>query len=299
MTAYSKLLRLCRQRGNLTQKAFVLELSLFSEHFIDLNPVTLSRWETGVTTPSIQKKKALLHYIYEHGNLDDEVCNAHIKDILMTMIVPLSEILEYQCDEVIGTLPSFKVDMNQYTFSSLEKCSDEKLSYVLDIELANHADHYYALELARLRGWAMHESSFFLGCELDGAHIGHIMMLKISSQLAKQVIQNKQSVFSIVTEDLLLLEKKGTYLVHTFFGMNSQIMAMLTVKAMLFIFEQRKSIENIAMHTTRKDGMKLTRLYENSIVSEGFDSKYNYKWYGMLTPVEEVLFSDTTAKMIF
>jgi len=299
MTAYSQLLRLCRERGNLTQKEFVLQLSLFSKHFKDLNPVTLSRWETGVTSPSLEKKKTLLQYILKHGDLDDDVCYNHIVDMLKSLVIPLREKLNRQCEEIVGTLPVFKVDYDQYNFISLEYYSDLKLSYIVDIELANHPDHYYKLELSRLREWSAHKSSLCLGCELDGEHVGHIMLLKVSLDLAQKVIQNEQSVFSITSDDLLSLEEDGTYLVHTIFGINTEIVAMLSVKAMLFLLEQRKKITNIAALIMRKDDKTLSMFYGSRVVAQGFDKTYGYKWYGTLTPFSEILFSNTVVKMIF
>ncbi len=64
----------------MTQKDLVLALSQYQNDFKALNTVTLSRWETGVTSPSLRKKKTILHFLAEKDAFEETVCY----DILKT-----------------------------------------------------------------------------------------------------------------------------------------------------------------------------------------------------------------------
>ena len=67
MNTIGKLLFEYRKQLNITQKNLVEELSHFSPNFKALNTVTLSRWETGTTTPSLNKKRILLDFFTLSG----------------------------------------------------------------------------------------------------------------------------------------------------------------------------------------------------------------------------------------
>lgn len=298
MKTYSELLRFCRKKGNFTQKELVEQLSHFSDNFIDLNPGTLSRWETGVTFPSLKKRKALLHYIYQQGFLEDLECMDYIKMSFQNLTHPISLKLDHNYDGLIGNFPPFKVDSKLYNFTNISQCPDNKLIYITDIERARHSSNYYSLNFSKLKEWCNFESSFCLGCELDGEHLGHILMFKVSSEIAIEVIHNQKSIFSITQDDLLSMDEKGTYIIHSFFGVNSEIMAMLSIQTYLFMLENRNSIENISTFITNRDYLKLMRLYGNRVIKKDFDIDGNYHWYGTLTPVEEILFSDMITQML-
>ena len=55
----------------------------------------------------------------------------------------------------------------------------------------------------------------------------------------------------------------------------------------------------IMIFSTRTDGVLLTKDYGIEVVANGEDEVHDFKWYGMLSPVEEILFSDTVLKLIF
>lgn len=298
MHSYSELLQICRQKANLTQKELVEQLSQFSNDFIDLNTVTLSRWERGVASPSFQRKKTLFHYLYQQGFLDDKECMHYFEESFQDLKQPLALQLDHKYDGLIGNLPSFKVSAEKYLCIPMKRYTDEKLRYTLDIEKANHSRDDYILKHSRLKEWCNFESSFCLGCELDGEHIGHTVMLKVSTETATAVIHHQKSIFSLTKDDLLSSDEKGTYIIHSLYGINAEIMAMLTIRTLLFILENRNKIENIATFITRKDNLKLMHLFGHRVIKKGSDSDGNYIWYTTLTPPEEILFSDMVIKMI-
>lgn len=45
-----------RKHHNLTQKEAVVALAAYNDAFASLNPVTLSRWENGTTSPSLKER---------------------------------------------------------------------------------------------------------------------------------------------------------------------------------------------------------------------------------------------------
>ena len=217
MKTLGELLRLCRKEGHLTQQKLVDDLSVASPLFKDLNSVTLSRWETGTTTPGLQKKKSLLRYLFTHFYFDTPKCIEYLEQSFQNLSKPLGKQLDHKYQEIIGNMAPFKVKADQYHFGFLKAFSDIRLTYIINIERANHPDHYYTLDLPTLRSWIAHESSFCLGCTLNEEHLGHIILLKLKPHIAREVIHNRRSVFTLGTDDLSPADQQGTYLIHTFF----------------------------------------------------------------------------------
>jgi len=299
MQLFGELLKICREEHGLTQKAFVERLSLFSPLFFGLNTVTLSRWETGTTFPGLKKRQALLRYICSHRYLEHKQCMKYIYQAYEKLQTPFNEILDHKFPNIIGHFAPFKIDPDRYNFTHVSDYSYEKLCYLIDLERSNHPDNYYDLDIDMLQRWCEYESTLCLGCEIDGEHVGHFLLLKISSETAESIITNRKSVFSLKREDFIPSKEVGIYLVHTFFAVNSEVMAMLCVKALLFLLEERDVIENIVSFLTRNEGVELMRMFGHRIVEEGYDASGNFQWHGTKSTIEEILFSDIVVQNLF
>lgn len=59
------------------------------------------------------------------------------------------------------------------------------------------------------------------------------------------------------------------------------------------------TIDNMMIFSTRTDGVLLTKDYGIKMLAQGKDEEYGFEWHGMLSPVEDILFSDTVLKLIF
>ncbi len=299
MPVFATLLRLCRDVEHLTQKEFSEYLSLSVPAFEKLNTVTLSRWENGISNTNRKRKKALLHYIFEHGCLNHPECLTYIKERIMSAREPLQKILDRNYLDIISAFPPFKVKPSAYRFDTIANYSDRQLNYLLELERSNHPDGYYTLDISTLKGWCGHESTFALGCELYDEHLGHIILLKVSEKSAEQIIRNQRSVFTLTPDDLISTQARGIYLIHTFFAVNAEIMAYLSLRAFSFLLDRWQYVSHIALFLTRRHGVQLMRLYGNRILAKGRDPHSGYRWYGACTPLQEILFSDLVTQLFF
>jgi hypothetical protein len=55
----------------------------------------------------------------------------------------------------------------------------------------------------------------------------------------------------------------------------------------------------VLIFSSRKDGVLLTRDYGIELIDSGIDETFGFKWHGLMSPVEDILFSDTVVKLIF
>jgi hypothetical protein len=60
-----------------------------------------------------------------------------------------------------------------------------------------------------------------------------------------------------------------------------------------------KTTDNVLIFSSRKDGVLLTRDYGIELIDSGIDETFGFKWHGLMSPVEDILLSDTVVKIIF
>jgi len=283
----------------LTQQNLVTELSHFSNDLKALNTVTLSRWETETTSPSLNKKKSLLNFFAAKECLNDGVCHDIVRDRYENLYEPLSGVFTRNYQYLIGNLPEPKT--GEHIIHPLKDFTQklEHIEHIIDIEIATNSTDYYSLTPKIMAEWCDHSSSFCMVCERKKQHLGHFVMLKIKNSVAREIAHYKRSEFSLTEDDFCDVDENGTYYVHALYGRNPKIAAILNVKAYLHLFEHMDTTDNVMIFSTRTDGVLLTKDYGIKVIANGEDEQYGFDWHGMLSPVEDILFSDTVLKLVF
>ena len=294
-----KLLFVYRKQHNFTQKNLVEKLSKYCNDFKALNTVTLSRWETGTTSPSLNKKRTLFYFFVSEKSLQSNQCYDIVKERYENLYEPLSGVFTRNYQYLIGNLPESRT--GEHTIYALKDFTQkqEHIEHIIDIEIATNATSYYSLTPKIMAEWCDHSSSFCMVCERKKQHLGHFVMLKIKNNVAREIAHYKKSEFSLTKADFCDVNENGTYYVHALYGRSPKIAAELNVKAYLHLFEHMDSTDNVMIFSSRTDGVLLTKDYGIKVIASGEDEQYGFEWYGMLSPVEDILFSDTVLKLVF
>lgn len=300
MQIISKILIVYRKKYQLTQEKLCVEFSLFSNEFISLTPVTLSRWENGVSRASLLRKRLIMKYLISKGLLKSEPFCSIVKERLEALPEPLSAVFDHNYESIIHNLPDFGIDLKAYEYISIDEAtSAELLEYIINIEVVSHAVGYYQTSPQQLRILSKHPSSFSLLIKRNGQHLGHFIMYKLKPESAKNIVHYTLSEHDIELADLAAVDEIGSYYVHAFFAANPLLAAVLNTQAYLHFFELFEVIDDIVVLSSRKDGVRLARSYGIELQDKGFDEQYGLSWNGMSSPVEDILFSDTVLKLVF
>jgi len=289
-----------RKLHAITQQSLAEALSHHSNHFKALNSVTLSRWETGVTTPSLAKKKGILGFLSSSGCFRDETCHGKIRKRYETLSEPLSSLFGKRYQYLIGNFPDFDLseDFSIHPLNIRDRM-DEYIDHLIDIETITNAPGYYAVPHETMKTWCSYPSSLAIVCERKQQYLGHFVMFKIRNSTAEAIAYNRRSEFSISQRDLCPPDDTGSYYIHALYGRSPRIAALLNVQAYLYLLDNLDTIDKILIFSTRKDGVKLTRDYGIRTVAQGKDGHYGFEWHGMLSPVEDILFSHTVLRHAF
>ena len=300
MNPISDLLVQYREYTKITQKELVKKLSTYSDEFKNLNAVTVSRWETGTTIPGSFKKKLLLHFFTDSKCFtSDGACNDIVYEAYERLYEPLSTVFTRKYQYLIGNLPEHRT--GQHTVENLKSFSKKKehIEHIIDIEVATNTSSYYRVTPSLLAKWCKHPSTFCIIAERKKQHLGHFIMFKLKNHVAKEIAHHKRSEFNLNKNHFCDLNKNGTYFIHALYGRSPKIAAELNVKAYMHLFENLKYIDNVMIFSTRTDGMLLTKDYGIEVIDSGEDDEHKFTWHGMLSPVEDILFSDTILKLVF
>jgi transcriptional regulator with XRE-family HTH domain len=300
LNTISNLLVQYREYTGITQKELVEKLSIYSDEFKNLNTVTISRWETVTTTPSLFKKKLLLHFFTDSKCLtSNSACHDIIYEAYQRLYEPLSTVFTRKYQYLIGNLPEHRI--GPHTLENLKYFTrkDEHIDHIVDIEIATNATNYYTVTPTILTKWCTYPSTFCVVAERKKQHLGHFIMLKLKNHVAEEIAHHTKSEFDLTSSDFCDINEHGTYYIHALYGRSPKIAAELNVKAYLHLFSNLKYIDNVMIFSSRTDGVLLTKDYGIEIIDSGENDAYGFKWYGMLSPVEDILFSDTVLKLAF
>ena len=300
MNIIGKFLRLVRCEQGLTQEQLVKQLALSVKELNSLNAVTLSRWETGTTSPSFKKKRELLKFCVARGWLSTGPCREFVRTRFENLCEPLAGIFNHKYETLIANVPRLRIPLDEYVLQDLQQ-KDELFYYehIVDIEIASNPDGYYTVSPEALQQLCHHCSSFSLFCERKKQHLGHFIMFKLNNDAARLLVHNQLNENHINEDDLCFMAEKGSYYIHALYGVNPTIAALLNTRAYLYLFDHMESIDKICIFSSRKDGVRLARAYGIRTIAQGTHRGCNFTWYGMESPVEDILFSDTVLKLIF
>jgi transcriptional regulator with XRE-family HTH domain len=300
LNSISDLLVQYREYAKITQKELVKKLSCYREEFKNLNTVTVSRWETGTTSPSLSKKKLLLHFFANsHCLTSNGACHDIVHEAYERLYEPLSTVFTRNYQSLIGNLPEHPTGKHTLENLKIFPQKDVHIEHIVDIEIATNATNYYSVTPELLTQWCNYPSTLCIIAERKRQHLGHFVMLKLKNHVAEEIAHYKRSEFDLKKNDFCDTNENGTYYVHALYGRNPKIAAELNVKAYLHLFENLKYTNNVMIFSTRTDGVLLTKDYGIEVVDSGEDDEYGFQWYGMLSPVEDILFSETVLKLVF
>ena len=181
----------------MTQKDLVLAFSQYHDDFKALNTVTLSRWETGTTSPSLSKKKSILHFLVAKDAFLEPACHNILKERYENLYEPLSSVFTRNYQYLIGNLPEHKTGAPEFFHLHDFKSKGEHIEHIIDIEIATNATNYYSVRPKLLTQWCAHPSTFAIVAERKKQHLGHMIMLKIKNHVAEKIAHHERSEFDL------------------------------------------------------------------------------------------------------
>ena len=299
MNFFGQLLYTYRDTHRLTQEQCVSDMMHFSDTFSKLNTVTFSRWETGSTSPGTPKKQQVLKYLFSKGFFNDREVKAMLKERYTNFEAYLEKAFRKQYRSMIGNFPEQHQSERTLYHLNNYKYKQKHLEHIINIGASMTVEGYYTLSVEQLEAWCSYPSTFAIVSDYHGQHAGHYIILKIKNDVAEDIAFHRKSPLTLSKNDFCAVEEKGTCFVFTFYARSPKIAAWLIVEHYRYFVQNSEFIDNVMIYTTRDDTMLATKNYGIKIVQSGKDPEYGVNWVGMLSPLEDILFSSKVVGEIY
>lgn len=299
MNFFGQLLYTYRSNNNLTQEKVVSDMMHFSDSFSKLNTVTLSRWETGSTSPGIQKKQQVLKYLFSKGFFNDKEVKAMLKERYVHFEENLEKAFCKQYRSMIGNFPEPHQPERAIYHLNNYKYKQKHLEHIVNIGASMTVEGYYTLSVEQLEEWCGYPSTFAIVSDYHGQHAGHYVIMKIKNDVAEDIAFHRKSPFTLSKDDFCTVEEKGTCFLFTLYARSPKVAALLIVEHYRYFVQNSEFIDKIMIYTTRDDTISATKNYGIKIIQSGKDPEHGVNWVGMLSPLEDILFSSKVVGEIY
>lgn len=296
---FNTYIKLCREKNHLTQEQLVQELYNYDDVFQGLDVSTLSRWERGITKPSIEKMLKSVKLFSEMSNtifpcfdnmksesIEDELCNIGIKNLIGS-----------SKDHILN-FPSKSFEVNDMQIKHLRSVDD--IDAVLDmpydtIKSLTGSDSFFGFDL--VKSWALHPSNLFLLSEYKGQFYGLLFILRLKPETFDKIINFEMSPKDISDDDFASFEEMGCNFPISFFAYNDKSSSMLFLRYYAHLIANQDVISKIGTTPLLASGKKIL---ENINLNA---HKEKETPLGTLTSYQaaltDVLINESVLKMIF
>lgn len=296
---FNRYLKNCREQYHLTQEQLVQELYNYDSIFLGLDISTLSRWERGLTRPSVERQIKIIYLFstfsnsvlscFDNMNKDDvenELCKIAVKNLVGSS------------KEHILNFPSrsFRVDDILIKHARSGDDMDKALRIPFSI-IENLTGNTYNLDFETLKSWALNPSNLFLISEYKGEFHGMLFTLRVKPEVFEQIIDFEKEIADISDDDFADFDELGCNLPMAFFAFNDKSSTLLILRYYAHLIANQNSIQSIGT-TPLLDGAKKIlqkmnlKFYKDKVVKDGTISSYR-------ASLKEVLINERVLKMLF
>lgn len=296
MFQFSDYLRICREHQNLTQSELVEALYEFDKNFECLDTNTLSRWERGVSKPSLSKQTLLIHYFSESFNriypFIEQAERIEIEQSFCAL--GFSKLLGRH--KLVMAFPTHHMEKNAFKIhliqeSNLKQSALSKNLLILQEIYSIPLERQTQIEMAALR------SNHFAVCEYEGEYYGHFFAIKLKPDIFEDVISLEFPFTELQPNHIAEENEPGCYFFYGFFGMSDVVISMLWVNFYSWVIKKQSEILEMGAIISTKEGEMIAR----NMNTENYATKQfnNRTFQSFRARTKQMLITDLVVKMLF
>ncbi len=295
---FNEYLKSCRERYHLTQEQLVQELYNTDDSFQGLDVGTLSRWERGMTRPSIRRQIEIVRHFQHysknvfpcfdglsHDDIEAELCKAGAHNLLAGN------------KRFIFDFPSYIMQVGDLKMTHIRHTDDVdrllKMPYSLHQRMMGA---HMKLAPEHLKAWALDPRNLFLITEFQEQTFGMLFALRLRPEVFKRVIAFTLALNDLDEKDFANLDEPGCILSLVFFAYNDQNAVLLLIRHYAHLIAEQESIEEVGALTAHPDGRRFVKRlhFKEHHTHSTFSDIVSYR--GSL---ESLLLNEDVLKMLF
>ncbi len=297
MFNFSNYLTMCREQMGFTQSELVEKLVDLQLGFGGLDTTTFSRWERGVSKPSLSKQTAMIHYLSNYfGRIYPFIGNADKFDIEKGFCGIGFTGLIGRHKDLVMKFPTHQMNQSGFIVGKFSDSEHQKSAF--DNNLHIYAELYKRqLKTEQLAAFSKNPNNLFLVCDHDGQYFGHLFLLRLKPQVFDELIHFKREDSTLTDADIAAMDEVGSYYFYGMFAMSDQIVALLAVHVYSCLIRHQKQVKEIGMIIASKDGQVMAvNMNMQRQAQQTTEQQINHSFRASLA---EMLINDNVVKMLF
>lgn len=296
---FKEYLKRCREKHGLTQEKLVQELYFFDDRFENLDMVTLSRWERGVTQPGIERETLIIRFFRRY---EDAVIpcmkNSESEDVEKEFCAIAIRNLLGKNRRLILNFPAGVVQFDDLKTSHVRHA--EEIDRLLDIPhrlIDGMAAEHVHMEKEKLKALALYPENLFLYTTFKEEFFGLLFTIRVKKTVFDELMDFRKRPDEIAFEDFAKEGEKGCSYVHAFFAYDDKSATHLFLRYYAHLIANQNLIAEVGAVTGSDGAGKLaSRLYlkKASEKEVGGSRLVSYR-----APLEDVLINENVIKMFF
>lgn len=296
MFQFHDYLRTCREEQSITQAELVDELMKYDECFKSLDATTLSRWERGVSKPSLSKQTSIArHFSHKFGRIYPFIEKAKRIDIENSFCaLGFSKLLGKH--NLVLNFPTQNMEKKNFTVNTFDS-SDLKETAVRKNILMLQELYNKKIDFDQHMALAQMPGNYFAICDYDKDFYGHLFALKLKEQAFEKLMNFQMSTDHLGATDFASPKEPGHYLFFGFFGMSDLVISMLWIHFYSFLIKEQDYIIGGGAIIASKGGIMIAKNMNTELKTSAQIGNKTFSSFTSST--EQMLIAEPVVKMLF
>jgi transcriptional regulator with XRE-family HTH domain len=253
-------LKQCRERYAITQGELGEELYLQdAELFVGVNSSTLSRWERGISLPSLKRMEGVLAFFQRQAGRPFPCLEDHdpvsIESILCEQ--PVRHLFDRQKSMVNqvefdnDTLPPFELE-------NLRRHENAEVLLELNTMLHRPANTPYTrVPPEKFRDWLDHPANLFIAVSYRDSFLGLLFTLRLKPDAFDDLLSFRRRKAELDMEDFATMQEEGSLYLLSFFALSPAIATTMFTRLFAHLIANQERTREIGIVTSFPDAKDL------------------------------------------
>jgi transcriptional regulator with XRE-family HTH domain len=257
---FGNFLKLCRETHQITQDELAEALYLQdAELFAGVNSSTLSRWERGVSLPSLKRMEGVLTFFQGRARLPfpclEENDPQRIEEILCEE--PVRHLFDRQKSMVN------RIEMKSDLFPSFQLVNlrrHEESDVLLELNTMLHLpvnSPYTQVPLEKFQSWLDHPANLFIAVSYRSSFLGLLFTLRLRPEAFQDILTFQRRKEELTARDFAPMDEEGSIYLLSFFAISPTIATMMFTRLFAHLLANQKVIREIGIITSFPDAQDL------------------------------------------
>lgn len=296
MYKFSDYLNICRKEQNITQSELVDYLIEHNDCFESLDTTTLSRWERGISKPSIAKQTEIIIYFSKVFNRVFPFINdADTVDIENSFCsLGFSKLVGKH--NLVLNFPTHQMDKAEFSVSLLAESSSQEDAVNRNILMFKEL-YNKEIDFDKHMAMSLKPANYFSVCTYGGDYYGHLCFIKVKTAIYRKLMRFEMVTEQLKPDDFASEDEQGHLLFYGFFGMSELVMSMLWVHFYSTLIKYQDNVISNGAIIATDGGKKIALGLGLELQSSAPVGDKVFSSYDALTSV--MLLNERIVKMLF